>query len=103
MRVLIDTCAMVVRGYMYALQEKLKNGAIVCILSIPKYAIINLKIIKFKDYKSTKTNIIQHIIVLFKGAAPLMPYIFKKIKQNEGFLFKMIFFKFMFLLFEGLP
>ena len=65
---------------MYALQEKLKNGAILCILSIPKYAIINLKIIKFKDYKSTKTNIIQHIIVLFKVAAPppLMPYIFKK-------------------------
>ena len=73
----------------------MKNGAILCILSIPKYAIINLKIIKFNYYKSTKTNIIQHIIVLIKGAPPEAIYL-KKIKQNEGFLFKVIFFKFMF-------
>ena len=84
MRVWIDTCARGVRGYMYALQEKMKNGASLCILSIPKYAIINLKIIKFKDYKSTKTNINQHNIVLFKGAAPLKPYI-KKIKKMKSF------------------
>ena len=87
---------------MYALQEKMKNGASLCILSIPKYAIINLKIIKFKDYKSTKTNINQHNIVLFKGAAPLKPYI-KKILKNEVFSFNVIFFKFMFLLIWRAP
>ena len=38
-----------------------KNGAIWCILSVPKYAIINLNINNFQDYKSATTNSIRHI------------------------------------------
>ena len=39
-----------------------KNGAIWCILSVPKYDIINLKINNFLDYnKSTTTQILCHI------------------------------------------
>ena len=34
-----------------------KNGAIWCILSVPKYVIMNLKINNFKDNKSTPKTI----------------------------------------------
>ena len=49
-RMRVDICA---RGF-----GEMLPGAIWCILSVPKYAIINIKINKFKDNKSTKTNII---------------------------------------------
>ena len=57
----IYTCARGVREYFD------KNGAIWCILSVPKYVIINLKINNFKDNKSTTTkqsirNIFSNII-----------------------------------------
>ena len=39
------TCA---RGVYWAKKEMIKNGAIWCILSVPKYVIINLKIKNFR-------------------------------------------------------
>ena len=38
-----------------------KNGAIWCILSVPKCVIISLKFNNFKDDESTTTKIIRHI------------------------------------------
>ena len=57
---LIHTCARGgVRGH--APPEKNdKNGAIWCILSVPKYVIINIKINNFLDNKTT-TQILCHI------------------------------------------
>ena len=49
---LAHTCARGVRG-MLPLKMFDKNGAIWCILSAPKYVIINLKINNFLDNKST--------------------------------------------------
>ena len=43
-----------------------KNGAIWCILRIPKHVIINLKINNVKDDKS-KIKIIDHIFLLYKS------------------------------------
>ena len=43
-----------------------KNGAIWCILSIPKHVIINLKINKVKDNK-LKIKFIDHIFLQYKN------------------------------------
>ena len=75
-----------------------KIGAICCILSIPKYAIINLKINYLKDNKSKTTNIIRpifsftdldvhvnkqiHLIRMVWAATQKPKIFFKKIKQN---------------------
>ena len=43
----------------------IKNGAIWCILSIPKHVIINLKFNKVKDNKLT-IKIVDHIFLQYK-------------------------------------
>ena len=49
------------RGVPHAPSEKMiKSGEIWCIISVPKYVIINLKINDFKDNKST-TQILCHL------------------------------------------
>ena len=93
-------------GRGHAPQRKLeKNGAIWCILSIRKYAIIILKINNFKDYKSTTkilfaiffspTNWYVHVNKLWhyiRGvwmAAPNKPKIFLKNQTKNTWIFKL--------------
>ena len=47
--------------------KMIKNGAIWCILSDPKYIIINLKIKTFTDNKSRVTKFIRHIFLQYQS------------------------------------
>ena len=59
------TCTMGVRGHAPRIVF-IKHGAILCILSIPKHVIINLKINNVKDNK-LKIKIIDHIFLQYKN------------------------------------
>ena len=54
------------------------NGATWCILSVPKYVMINLKLINFKDKKSTATKIICVFSPIFNVSTKINTFTFYK-------------------------